>query len=103
MSTNNSLTATCTVYREILCERFPGIVVCIDPYMGKHDGGTLGVFCIPDDKAEEYMEFMLDEFQDILDEHGLPELSVLPRTESTTKEYYPEIWKSWKLKQGTLK
>lgn len=82
-------------YQEILSAKFPTIIICADPNIAQRNGGTLGAFCIPDDQASEYMDFMVNEFSDILEELGLQEVPLLPRSESTTREYYPDIWEKY--------
>ncbi|HDL86554.1 MAG TPA: hypothetical protein ENH11_09565 [Candidatus Acetothermia bacterium] len=80
-------------YQVLLRTEFPTVHVRKDPQVGDLDGGMLAVFCIPDDRARGWTEFMTSgKLAELANKAGLRHIPLLPHTESTTKTHYPELW-----------
>ena len=73
------------VYGEVIQKRFPCTIITMDPDCEN----CLAVFGIPDDQCVDYHRFMIEDVHPIMDK----EIVVIMHTESTTKEYYPDIYK----------
>lgn len=80
-------------YQNMLREKYPDIVVCLDPDASDDFlGGMFGVFSIPDDKEEEYSQYIYGEFPSILVKQGIEFVSIVIHTDSVTQRYYPAQW-----------
>ena len=83
-------------YNKVFNEKFPGVVVIIDPEVGGlyyRDGEVfLGLFGLPEGQRIEFMKFCMEELPAIQEREWLPEYHVLSHTMEETKKHYPKIY-----------
>jgi len=78
---------------KLLRKRFPTVIV--QPHTPPVQGGEcLAVFCIPDKRIEAYSLFRMREFPELRERERLPWVTMVPYTESQTREHFPEVWQS---------
>ena len=78
-------------YQQLIAERFPEAVFRAD-LGGPGDLPVLDVFCVPDERMQEFLTFRTAVLRQHAEAERLPCLSVLGHSASATKEYYPEVW-----------
>ncbi|HEY3325378.1 MAG TPA: hypothetical protein VGP72_33305 [Planctomycetota bacterium] len=81
---------------EIIREFYPTVIVRQNLRV-PNDGNdpVFDVFCVPDVKDGEFMEWSIEEYWKLAQQHNLPELDIMQHCISATREHYPEIWKEY--------
>lgn len=80
-------------YQDMLREKFPDIVICLDPdTMGEFPGGMFAAYGIPDDREDEYDRYVYGQFPSLLMDKGVEFVNIITHTDEVTQKYYPDAW-----------
>lgn len=89
-----SLEELAKAYQQLLREKFPDIIVRLDPDVSDiYAGGMFAAFCIPDSREEEYSEYLYGEFPGILQAKRVEFVNIILHRDSDTRKHYPSIWR----------